>query len=748
MPELRLPGCQPSPLSGYLKALGLLRVISRQTDESARGRWSAGAFELRSTLDEGQLTAFLLERYEPSPVLSPWNGRSGFYTRGNATAVKALDRIRRSETARLASLRALIDQTQGVLADLQMTDKPSDEAQKTKLVRRLRSEWPDDAVEWLDAAIVITGKRLAFPPLLGSGGNDGSYDFSSNYMQSLAEIMLNERRESRSKEMLQAALLGGPSPLERMALAHLDRDASPTSSPYGEAESLGNPWDLVLAIEGSLVLTPGAARRYGAAAGGTLVAPFTVHPTPAGYGSAVSGEKGRAEMWLPLWQGWTSRQEVSHLVRESWVQVGRGSSRRQARTGLDFARAAGELGVARGVDSFERYAILERAGQANLAVRIGRIATSEHPSAKALRSIDAWLDRVLRFGRTENCPKAIQTAARRLEQSCFELASRGHPADACATLEAIGALEHALARSQAAVEAGTRPLNGVSAETWIAAADDGTAEFAVAATLASLHDRRQRLPALRDYLHGTRRDDSQPWRFVFDASRRHFISGGNAAAQLAAIHVRRHVDAGRQADQDIENAATSELAARTQRDGAGLPFDHGARCDIRLARSFAAAKLDDERIRRLLWGLALLEHRGHHPPSFPRDRDWASGAEIVAVPIFDILSLAWMGRSHPPGNNSEEMRLRPRPGWAARLTAGAIEPVMRDAMLRLRLAGVAAILTTGDLTAGVPCTPRFGSQLAAALLIPIQSTDLDWIGHKLSLHEQSDHSNDERKEAT
>lgn len=746
MPELCLSGCQPSPLSSYLKALGLLRVISRQIDESARGRWKAGSFELRSALSEEQLTAFLLNCYEPSPVLSPWNGRSGFYTRGNATAVKALDRIRQADVARLAPLRALIKQTQGVLADLQMTEKPADEAQKMKLIRRLRSEWPDDALEWLDAAIVITGKKLAFPPLLGSGGNDGSYDFSSNYMQSLGEIMLAENRENRSKEMLQAALFGSPSPLERMALAHLNRDASPTSSPYGEAESLGNPWDLVLAVEGALLLTPGAARRYGAAVGGTLVAPFTVHPTAAGYGSAVSGEKGRAEMWLPLWAGWASRQEVSNLVRESWVQVGRGSARRQARTGLDFARAAGELGVARGIESFERYAILERAGQANLAVPIGRFTTSEHPRAQALRSIDGWLDRVLRFGRTDHCSNAIQAAARRLEQACFQLASRGRAVDACAALEAIGSVEHALAHSRAASEAGIRPLNAPgSAKSWIATADDGTPEFAVAASLASLHDNRQSLPALRDYLHGTRRDESQPWRFTFDAGRRHAVSGSNVAAQLAAIHVRRHVDAGRHAAQDTETALAGVVASDEDRDH--ISFDHGAPCDIRLARSFVAARLDDQRILRLLWGLALLDHRERQSPlSDPRGR--ASAVGTAVMPIFDVLALAWMGRSNRPADESEQTRLHPRPGWAARLAAGAIELVTRDALLRLRLAHLVPILTAGDLIAGAQHDTRLGSRLAAALLIPIRVVDLDRVARRLSMPpEQSHHSNDERKEA-
>jgi len=87
VPDVRLSGCGPRPLVGYLKALGVLRAVSRQADRSARGRWGATSFELRSELSEGNLHEFFLERFVPSPILSPWNGRSGFYARGGRTAM-------------------------------------------------------------------------------------------------------------------------------------------------------------------------------------------------------------------------------------------------------------------------------------------------------------------------------------------------------------------------------------------------------------------------------------------------------------------------------------------------------------------------------------------------------------------------------------------------------------------------------------------------------------------------------------
>ncbi|MEO2088572.1 MAG: hypothetical protein ABGY75_03620 [Gemmataceae bacterium] len=46
MPDpLRLEGCTPEPLMGYLKALGVLRLLSEQLPDAAvRGWWEAGTF--------------------------------------------------------------------------------------------------------------------------------------------------------------------------------------------------------------------------------------------------------------------------------------------------------------------------------------------------------------------------------------------------------------------------------------------------------------------------------------------------------------------------------------------------------------------------------------------------------------------------------------------------------------------------------------------------------------------------------
>ena len=57
MPEHILHGCRSTPLASYLKALGILRLISEQCDSTARGSWQDGVFCLSCRMDKEALRA-------------------------------------------------------------------------------------------------------------------------------------------------------------------------------------------------------------------------------------------------------------------------------------------------------------------------------------------------------------------------------------------------------------------------------------------------------------------------------------------------------------------------------------------------------------------------------------------------------------------------------------------------------------------------------------------------------------------
>jgi CRISPR-associated protein Csx17 len=134
MPELRLDGCTPEPLMAYLKALGVLRLVSEQADTEARGAWRDGVFVLGTKFDRDGLAKFFLAQYSPTPLLAPWNGGSGFYIKldlerfldsdGKAVgfkdrkAVDAINAIEGSDSERLARYRAQIRQTKRALVTL------------------------------------------------------------------------------------------------------------------------------------------------------------------------------------------------------------------------------------------------------------------------------------------------------------------------------------------------------------------------------------------------------------------------------------------------------------------------------------------------------------------------------------------------------------------------------------------------------------------------------------------------------
>lgn len=131
---LSLDGCPPEPLIGYLKALGVLRLVSEQKDPEAGGFWADGVFKLTTALGRDGVVAFFRDEYKPTPLLAPWNGGSGFYIKldldrflesgGKEVAFKsrdvvdAINALQSADTARLAPYREQIHQTKQALGKL------------------------------------------------------------------------------------------------------------------------------------------------------------------------------------------------------------------------------------------------------------------------------------------------------------------------------------------------------------------------------------------------------------------------------------------------------------------------------------------------------------------------------------------------------------------------------------------------------------------------------------------------------
>jgi CRISPR-associated protein Csx17 len=339
-----LHGCAPTPLAHYLKALGVLRLVSEQADPEVRGAWVDDGFRLVTKLTREELITFFAEKYEPTPLLSPWNGGSGFYFQEGKTA--AVDpstgkRIKTGErdqpTAATEALAAIEVSTSPRLARWRQalaycrsgstarTSAPGKE-EKGDMVAALRNGAPEDLLLWITTATSTvsadehkstTDIALAFPPLLGSGGNEGNFDYTSNQAQALLTAI---ERKQTSSEDVEAVLFGSAAPGQKgtspgQFAPGLAGGAN--TGPGMVGESCFPLWDYILTLEGSLCLQASSVRLLGSTSKLTAAMPFTVVSSTAGYGSgATESETATTDQLMPLWRGAATMPEIRALFRE------------------------------------------------------------------------------------------------------------------------------------------------------------------------------------------------------------------------------------------------------------------------------------------------------------------------------------------------------------------------------------------------------------------------------------------------
>ena len=530
---ITLHGCAPTPLASYLKALGVLRLISssanhvsgQAADPHARGWWENERFHLRTTLDRDALLHFFLHDYAPSPIIAPWNGRAGFLegdagetsSRGGAVLMRAvetsgchrLELMRRTVNALRTNdhlgaynrLRAQAKQLQKASEALKGEEKRLNDTKKGRfekeaktvkslLLPSLRSETVSHHVGYIDACYVLSTDEAA-APLLGSGGNDGSRDFGVNFAEALQELVDfgDGSPRARAGAELESALLG----VVRRAEEHGSMgqfspgQGGPNATTGYEGYNPLNAWDVVLAMEGTLTFAGALTRRWGATSGSRAAFPFTFEPTGAGTGSLSSEDpnRPRGEVWTPVWSKPATFSEAAAIFAEGRLTLGE----HLARTGLDAARSVARIGVARGIAGFERYSIVQPDGKMPYqATPLGRFDTPDRPRRDLIADLEAgdWLGRARRLvGNRKTAPARARQTMRRLEDAFFEMTAANRASEG--TRNALMALGGVVAwlGSNPNARKDLKPPPPLSGD-WIREADDGSAEFRVAAALATL----------------------------------------------------------------------------------------------------------------------------------------------------------------------------------------------------------------------------------------------------------------------
>jgi CRISPR-associated protein Csx17 len=597
--EIELLGCAPEPLMSYLKALGVFRLVAEQKDPTARLSWRGGIPVLHTTLDRESLMKFFIDEYAPTPVIAPWGARSGFYSGSSeSTARAALDSIVNTTATRFASFRTTIALVRECLAQLDITNKKDLETEENylRLLRLLRNELPDEghsnsSLSWFEAVCAITLDDRRFPPLLGTGGNEGSGSYVSTFSQLVGSLLIDHDSESG----VGGALFNDfGARVQGVTVGHFDPGAlgGPNGTQGFSGGGGSNPWDYLIGIEGTILFAGSVSRRLGNHSTAKAVFPFCVDPVAVGYGTESDVEAGnstRAEMWLPLWNLQLTLPEVKQLLAEGRAELGR----RQARNAVEFALAIASLGVNRGISTFVRYAFVMRYGLSYFAAPLGHIEVKARPNARLLDDppLRDWIDRLRRAcNDKEKTPARYQSALRNLDRSYYSFATRSEIGNDAAyfvdVLRSIGNAERTMARGISFAKAKfIRPLFGLNAQ-WLRQANDGSAEFRLAASLAGIRNtNKNEVGPIRAFLEEVEVTKYVNWN---PGSTSAIWSKQPLARNLAAIFQRRQMNAYRTGIQ-------------------GVPIRSSCFARLDDVIDFLQGNADDDKIADLLWGLICVE---------------------------------------------------------------------------------------------------------------------------------------------
>lgn len=733
-----LDGCAPTPLAHYLKALGILRLVSEQADPEARGWWDGDRYLLYTTLDRDELLTFFLDRYEPTPIVSPWLKGSGFYYQEDP----GLTPIEKSTAHRLASLRSGIAASRSMLEDLSHADdlvrhikaeakdnalsaserkrlKESPEYKarlaqadrlfkeyKAEFIPNARKQWRGKTLEWMNAAMVLDANgEPKYPALLGTGGNDGRLDFTNNFYQRLNEVFDIEAPDAGPRVPAPAwfteALWGTPTHGMRkntvgQFLPGFVGGANNDNGPTGE--SISNPVDFLLMLEGAVLFSSHATRRMDSNNTSRASAPFAISAHGAGYGSvATTDESARGEQWMPLWDHALSLPELKHLLSEGRAQIGR----HPAREPLDLSRAVARLGTARGIRSFQRYGYIERNGQSNLAVPIGRFVVPDHlnPRLSCLDDLDGWLPRLRRTSRNQHAPARLKNAERRLSDELFGVTQ--HPDDPLrwqAILRAMARIEAVHVRGTGYEAGAIPPLRS----DWVIAADDGSPEFRLALAFAlqaagfrgprkkPIDSIRKHWIPLREYSQGryeTSGTGSQT-RLLTNPSM--VIGGRRPIDDAIAVVERRLVEAGQRQERRLPLQSAPRTAARIDDIAAMVGGEIDLDRTLQIARALMA--LDGN-----AWASSGIS------PSAPPHSDlrWPDDGWITVR----LAMLPWPLK--------EGRLVGSDPAILRRLQSGDAQNAVQIAVRRLRAAGIRPTVR------GITVPNETARMWAAALAFPI-----------------------------
>lgn len=743
MTNLALKGCTYEPMSSYLSALAVLRLVSEQKDPDAKGWWDdLGVFHLDSCLDEEGLVNFFLEEYRPTPIVSPWNRGSGFY--GGDKKKKSINAILNNKSKRLTQYRETLESVFEIIEKSNVS-KSNIESKKNDLIILLREQLSDPAVEWIDASTLITPEeKSVYPPILGSGGNDGNLEFSNKFMDYISSMFAAE--DTVSKNLLENAIFDFKTDkLQKKIRVGQFEPGRTGGSNQGDGIENGdkytaNPWKLILTIEGTILWSGSIAKRNNPLNNGNMIltSPFTVKSVQVGFNSSFEDGKSRAEIWTPLWKNPTGYKELKSFLAEGRANVGR----KNASNSIEFAEAVSSLGINRGVSNFVRYNLLERRGNNYIALPTGTFDVRYRKESDLIRELNPLLFQIdsdfrKRENKNKSIPASFKSARRKIDEKIFETLLHGDRKNIIKIVSAIGQLEKLVSLSANSAEPIIqKPVSGLSPR-WIKFADDGSLEVRIAAAIASIGStggvgsiranislvdpakETKNLQRVKGQQSGTQQAKQQTAKenknLQWVKGRGQFAWEGNSLyAKLSSVLVRRMMDAER-------------LGVKQN------PLWGAIRLSVEDINAFIEGQIDESLVEDLIFGFSWINwnKKGDvaelNKSLFENGKRWNNPVKsgVISRP-YALLKLLFLPDDIPKGGT--KISLKPEPSIIPLLRAGRIKDACTIADRRLRTQNFVPVTTSfydGDN----------GLRISAALLIPVRD---EWRLKKLVLREEQD----------
>jgi len=811
--DFRLMGCNPEPIGSYLKALGVLRIVTEQVDPDARGWWDGEVFVLECNFpdedkhldDEGKLLKFLVDKYRPSSIITPWN--VDFWGEETIDSIRRLERSAYSAAYSAAEGNGAgpsngSDRFSGYLSDVKKTMSVMEiiarrasaraggrgvvrDKLKKEILRSLRSELSPRFVSWFDSVIALVGDdekggaNNFFVGWLGSGGNNGRYDLGKNFALALADLFAPDTGSAASTgsqkapdqqmalwkmantegeevvetdhtshpdthTLLRASLFDEVGSNEKLltinrvsiSMLNIGLAGGVNSEPFSSSNEhtyLASPWDLVLALEGSICLASEVVHRSGRR-DRRGSSPFFFSDSGLTVGRFREA-KPHGEMWLPVWTKPATYAEVRHMFGEGRLSL-RG---RPARSGIDAVEAVMSLGVDRGITSFVVSKINEDfGGNARLIAARGRVFVHENPDVRLIQAVSAWEQRVervmVRGGK--NVPSWLWDLLYRCRDAEMDALASGRPSSFQSVLIHLAEMERAFALlrcpGRCLNDKSIAPITGLVATQWLDALDDDSPELRLAAALASARDYRSDEAGLMSAKGHS--DDGFGWLAHL---LRPIEVSGNGRAQWREEGLPIIVLDGRPVDvvlaqaaevraREVDTAETHSDGVVISLSGPDITYSRGVLACPEDVRAFVCGEVDYVKLQKLLAGLLLLDWR----------RDWSSGKDVEQHwVLFDKgcfedhvtkhvpLALALIAPFLHGYRKTGEIRLLPGPDWVAQMAAGKVRSVATDALERLERSSFVPVVTSPEqIVLNLEQRRGTGKRIAAISMLRMSGT--------------------------